>query len=144
MFDILTRRWPSFSLKMSSKETTGLDSDALNDYVKQVMSIPEQVLWFKRFMRTTCPMSSRMVGLNNDLEQLERVSFENLDEIMCPTMVIHGTVDTDVPFSNAEFSANAIPNARLYRIENVGHVIWLGEHVSKMNSDILEFVRESM
>ncbi|MHA2360004.1 MAG: alpha/beta fold hydrolase, partial [Candidatus Thorarchaeota archaeon] len=144
LFDILTRRWPSFSLKMSSKETSSLDSDALNDYVKQVMSIPEQVMWFKRFMRTTCPMSSRIVGLNNDLEQLERVSFENLNEVMCPTMVIHGTADTDVPFSNAEFSANTIPNARLYRIENVGHVIWLGEHVSKMDSDIIEFVRESM
>lgn len=144
MFDILTRRWPSFSLKMSSKESVGLDSSGLNDYVKQVMSIPEQVLWFKRFMRTTCPMSSRLAGLNNDLEQLERVSFENLNEITCPTMVIHGTVDTDVPFSNAEFSANTIPNARLYRIENAGHLIWLGKHVSKMDSDIIKFVRESM
>ena len=144
MFDILTRRWPSFSLKMSSKETVGLDSAALNDYVKQVMSIPEQVLWFKRFMRTACPMSSRMAGLNNDLEQLERVSFENLNEIMCPTLVVHGTVDTDVPFSNAEFSANSIPNARLYSIENIGHLVWLGEHVSKMNSDLLEYLGELM
>ncbi|MFQ5831536.1 MAG: alpha/beta fold hydrolase [Candidatus Thorarchaeota archaeon] len=144
IFDILTRRWPSLSLKMSSKETVGLDSDDLNDYVKQVLSISEQVLWFKRFIRTTCPMSSRMVGLNNDLEQLERVSFENLEEIMCPTLVVHGTVDTDVSFSNAEFSANSIPNAKLHRIENVGHIVWLGRHVSKMNSDLLEFLRESM
>ena len=144
IFDILTRRWPSMSLKMSFKESVGLDSDDLNDYVKQVMSIPEQVLWFKRFIRTTIPMSSRMAGLNNDLKQLERVSFENLDEIKCPTMVIHGDVDTDTVFSNAEFSANSIPNARLYKIENIGHVVWLGEHVSKMNSDLLEFLRESM
>ncbi|MGY5875404.1 MAG: alpha/beta hydrolase [Candidatus Thorarchaeota archaeon] len=144
IFDILTRRWPSFSLKMSSKETVGLDSAALNAYVKQVMSIPEQILWFKRFIRTTCPMSSRMAGMNNDLEQLESVSFENLDEIMCPTMVVHGTVDTDVKFSNAEFSANSIPNARLYRLENIGHLVWLGEHVSEMNSDLLEFLRKSM
>ncbi len=144
IFDILSRHWPSLSMKESFKETVGLDSDALNDYVKRVMSIPEQVLWFKRFIRSTCPMSSRMAGLNNDLEQLERVSFGNLNEIMCPTMVVHGTVDTDVSFSNAEFSANSIPNARLYKIENIGHVVWLGEHVSKMNSDLLEFLRESM
>ncbi|MGY5854254.1 MAG: alpha/beta hydrolase [Candidatus Thorarchaeota archaeon] len=144
IFDILTRRWPSFSLKMSFKESVGLDSDDLNDYVKQVMSIPEQVSWFKRFICTTCPMSSRMAGLNNDIEQLERVTFENLDEIMCPTMVVHGTADTDTSFSNAEFSANSIPNASLYRIENIGHLVWLGEHVSKMNSDLLEFLKESM
>ena len=144
IFDILTRRWPSMSLKVSFKETVGLDSHDVNNYVKQVMSIPEQVLWYKRFIRTTCPMSSRTAGLNNDLDQLESVSFGNLDEIMCPTMVVHGTVDTDVSFSNAEFSANSIPNARLYRLENVGHLVWLGEHVSKMNSDILEFLRKSM
>ena len=144
IFDILSRRWPSMTMKMSFKETVGLDSNELNDYVKQVMSIPEQVLWFKRFIRTTCPMSSRIAGLNNDLKQLESVSIGNLNEIICPTMVVHGTVDTDVSYSNAEFSANSIPNARLYSIENVGHVVWLGAHVSKMNSDLLEFLRKSM
>ena len=46
---------PGDLLKMSSKETVGLDSDALNDYVKQVMSIPEQVVWFKRFLVKMCP-----------------------------------------------------------------------------------------
>ncbi|MGY5881969.1 MAG: alpha/beta hydrolase, partial [Candidatus Thorarchaeota archaeon] len=65
-------------------------------------------------------------------------------EIKCPTMVIHGDADTDTAFSNAEFSANSIPNARLYSIENIGHLIWLGEHVSKMNSDLLDFLRESI
>ncbi|MGY5859815.1 MAG: alpha/beta hydrolase [Candidatus Thorarchaeota archaeon] len=144
IFDILSRRWPSMTMKMSFKETVGLDSNDMNEYVKQVMSIPEQVLWFKRFIRTTCPMSSRIVGLNNDLKQLENVSIENLNEITCPTMVVHGVVDKDVSFSNAEFSTTSIPNARLIRIEKVGHVVWLGEHVSKMNSDLLEFLRESM
>ncbi|MGD9395901.1 MAG: alpha/beta hydrolase [Candidatus Thorarchaeota archaeon] len=143
IFDILTRRWTSLSLKESFKGTVGLDSAELNDYVKQVMSMPEQVLWFKRFVRTTCPMSPRMDGLNNDLEQLEKVDFENLSDITCPTMVVHGTVDTDVSFSNAEFSTNSIPNSRLYKFDNVGHLVWLGEHVSKMNSDLLEFLRES-
>ncbi|MHA1949664.1 MAG: alpha/beta fold hydrolase [Candidatus Thorarchaeota archaeon] len=144
IFDILSRRWPSMTMKMSFKQTVGLDSNELNEYVKQVMSIPEQVLWFKRFVRTTCPMSLRVDGLNNDLEKLQSLTAENLNEITCPTMVIHGTVDTDVSYSNAEFSANSIPNARLYSIENVGHVVWLGKHVSKMNSDILEFLREPM
>jgi pimeloyl-ACP methyl ester carboxylesterase len=144
MADILTRRWLSLTLKEIFKETVGLDSIDLTDFVKQVMSDPEQVSWFKRSIRATCPMSPRMAGLNNDLEQLEKVSFENLDAIKCPTMVVHGTADTVVSFSNAEFSANSIPNAKLYRIENVGHIVWLGEHVSKMNSDLIEFLRESM
>lgn len=144
IFDILSRRRPSMSMKMAFKQTVGLDSNDLNDYVKQVMSIPEQVLWFKRFIRSTCPMSPRMNGLNNDIEKLESISLENVESIRCLTMVVHGTVDLDVSFSNAEFSANSIPNAKLYSVENVGHVVWLGEHVSQMNLDLVEFLRESM
>ncbi len=143
IYEILTRRWSSLSMKVAFGQTVGLDSDELNAYVKQVTAIPEQVTWYKRFVRTTCPMSPRMIGLNNDIEQLERVVFTSLEEIKCPTMIVHGTVDLDVSFSNAEFSANSIPNARLYRVEDVGHLVWLGEHVSQMNSDLIAFLRES-
>jgi len=141
-FDILTRFWTSKSLKISFNQTVKLEPKVLDKYVKQVMAIPEQVIWFKRFIRTTCPMSPRMTGLHNDIKLLQQVSFTNLEAIKCPTLVIHGTVDGDVSFSNAEFSASSIPNARLYKIENVGHIVWLGNHVTKMNSKIISFLRE--
>jgi len=144
IFDILTRRWPSFSLKTMFKEIVDLESEELNAYVKQVMSIPEQVTWLKRFLQTACPMSPRMVGLDNDLKQLERVSFTNLKDIRSPTLVIHGTADKDVSFANAEFSASSIPNARLIRLEGIGHLVWLGEHVSQMNSELVDFVKNSL
>ncbi len=142
IFDVLTRRWTTMSLKESFKETVTLESKERDDYVKQIMAIPEQVAWFKRFVRTTCPMSPRMIGLNNDLKLLQQVSFTDLGAITCPTLVIHGTVDGDVSFSNAEFAASSIPNAELYKIENVGHLVWLGEHVPKMNSELIRFLRE--
>jgi pimeloyl-ACP methyl ester carboxylesterase len=144
LYDILTRHWPSMSLKEMFRDNVGLDSKELDNYVDQIMAIPEQVDWYKRFIRSTCPMSSRMTGLNNDLKQLESVGFTNLQEIRCPTLVIHGKVDTDVSFSNAEYSVQNIPNAKLYEIENVGHVVWLGEHVSKMNADLVEFLKDTL
>lgn len=143
LFDVITRRWTTISLKESFKETVKLDSKERDDYVKQIMDIPEQVAWFKRFLRTTCPMTPRMIGFNNDLKLLQQVSFTSLEEIKCPTLVIHGTVDGDVSFSNAEFAASSIPNARLYKLENIGHIVWLGEHVSEMNSEIVRFAREN-
>jgi pimeloyl-ACP methyl ester carboxylesterase len=144
IFDILTRRWPAFSLKTMFKEIVDLPSEEINTYVEQVMSNPEQVSWIKRFLQTTCPMSPRMVGLDNDLKQLERVSFTNLMDIKSPTLVIHGTADKDVSFANAEFSASSIPNARLVKFEGIGHIAWLGEHVSQMNEELVDFVRKSM
>ena len=144
IFDILTRRWPAFSLKTMFKEIVDLPSEEINTYVEQVMSNPEQVSWVKRFLQTTCPMSPRMVGLDNDLKQLEKVSFTNLKDIRSPTLVIHGTADKDVSFANAEFSASSIPNAKLKRLEGIGHIAWLGEHVAQMNEELVGFVRDSM
>ncbi|MHA2213477.1 MAG: alpha/beta fold hydrolase, partial [Candidatus Thorarchaeota archaeon] len=141
VYDVLTRRWTTQSIKAAFKETVTLESKALDIYIEQIMAIPEQVDWYKRFVRTTCPMSPRMIGINNDLKQLEQVSFTNLEAIKCPTLVIHGTEDGDVSFSNAEFAASSIPNAELHKYENVGHVVWLGEHVSKMNSELIGFLR---
>ncbi|MHA2042771.1 MAG: alpha/beta fold hydrolase, partial [Candidatus Thorarchaeota archaeon] len=142
LYDVITRRWTSMALKEAFKETVNLESNERDEIVKQIMAIPEQVDWTKRFVRTTCPMTPRMIGFNNDLKLLEQVSFTSLEAINCPTLVIHGTVDGDVSYSNAEFAASSIPNARLYNLENIGHIAWLGEHVSEMNSEIIRFLRE--
>lgn len=143
LYDVITRRWTSMALKEAFKETVNLESNERDEIVKQIMSIPEQVDWVKRFVRTTCPMTPRMIGFNNDLKLLQQVSFTSLEAINCPTLVIHGTVDGDVSYSNAEFAASSIPDARLYSIENIGHIAWLGEHVSEMNSEIIGFLRDS-
>ncbi len=143
LFEILTRRWPARSLKEMFREIVSLDTHKRDRYVKQVVAIPEQVSWYKRCIRAHCPMSPRMIGLNNDLKQVESVTFGDLSDIRCPTIVIHGTADKDVPFTNAEYSTSLIPNTRLYRLENVGHLVWLGEHVSKMKSDLIGFLKES-
>lgn len=144
LYDIMTRYWTGMSLKQMFKENVTLESEELDEYVREVMSMPEQVSWYRRFIRTTCPMSLRNAGLKNDLEQLEEVSFNNLQAIECPTLLVHGTADGDVSYSNAEFAASSIPNARLYSLEDIGHVVWLGEHVPEMNLEILEFLRESV
>ncbi len=142
LYDVITRRWTSMALKEAFKETVNLESKERDEIVKQIMAIPEQVDWVKRFVRTTCPMTPRMIGYNNDLKLLQQFSFTSLEAINCPTLVIHGTVDGDVSYSNAEFAASSIPNARLYSIENIGHIAWLGEHVPEMNSEIIRFLKD--
>jgi pimeloyl-ACP methyl ester carboxylesterase len=144
LFDVLTRRWTSLSLKEMFKENVSLDSKKRNDYAESVLADPEQVDWYKRFIKTTSPLSPRKDGLENDLEQLSRVSMQGLERIQCPTLVIHGTADGDVPFSDGRYTADSIPKARMYSLEDVGHIVWLGEHVEKMDQDMLDFLRENL
>ncbi|HEX2211363.1 MAG TPA: alpha/beta fold hydrolase [Longimicrobium sp.] len=47
-----------------------------------------------------------------------------LSHVSVPTLVVHGTADA-VPFASSQAFANAIPGARLWVMENVGHFPWM-------------------
>ncbi len=51
-------------------------------------------------------------------------TLDRLPEISAPTLVIHGTDDEMLPYSNAVLIASLIPNARLETLEDVGHMFW--------------------
>jgi 3-oxoadipate enol-lactonase len=51
-------------------------------------------------------------------------TLSRLGEIQVPTLVIHGTVDEMLPYSNAVLIAARIPGARLVTLEEVGHMFW--------------------
>jgi pimeloyl-ACP methyl ester carboxylesterase len=51
-------------------------------------------------------------------------TFDRLQDIAAPTLVIHGTVDEMLPYSNAVMIASRIPNAELVTLEDVGHMFW--------------------
>ncbi|MGQ0602673.1 MAG: alpha/beta fold hydrolase [Anaerolineales bacterium] len=69
------------------------------------------------------PTHSRAAGLLNDLAEAERVlPVTGLESIALPTLVIHGTVDSIVPFENAKHVASRIPRATLLPIEGGGHL----------------------
>jgi len=51
-------------------------------------------------------------------------TLDRLQEISAPTLVIHGTVDEMLPYSNAVLIASKIPDAHLETLEGVGHMFW--------------------
>jgi pimeloyl-ACP methyl ester carboxylesterase len=51
-------------------------------------------------------------------------TLDRLQEISAPTLVIHGTVDEMLPYSNAVLIASKIPDAQLETLEGVGHMFW--------------------
>ncbi|MHA1906702.1 MAG: alpha/beta fold hydrolase [Candidatus Thorarchaeota archaeon] len=140
LYDVLTRYRLSYSLKRMFKENSTLDSDQIKKRVEYVTSQPHQVIWYKDFIRTACPLSIRKDGLENDMEILRHANFSNLEEISAKTLIIHGKVDKVLPFSHAEHAMSLIPNAKLVSFENVGHVIWMGDHFESMRREISEFL----
>lgn len=67
----------------------------------------------------------RRAGYEVDMALFEDVPDYPLEQISAPTLVIHGTDDTDVPFEQAQTAATRIPNARLVPVEGADHLtLW--------------------
>ncbi len=68
--------------------------------------------------------------------------YEELGQIKCPTLVIHGTDDPLVLFENAPKYAPMIPNVKTYFIEGMGHH-FPREHTPEMVEQILQLLNKT-
>jgi pimeloyl-ACP methyl ester carboxylesterase len=106
--------------------------------------MPRGILRSKGLLRegvqTFIPYGQRRAGSSNDLFQLARLPQYPLSEIRKPTLVIHGTADRVACLSNAEFAADAIPQAQLIRIAGAGHGVFFEQH-HWLAPKILEFLK---
>jgi pimeloyl-ACP methyl ester carboxylesterase len=68
-------------------------------------------------------MSKRLSGTENDIRQTRAKMAYPLDQISVPTLVVHGTNDSAVPYAQAQVLASRVPGAEMLTIEG-------GEHVS--------------
>jgi pimeloyl-ACP methyl ester carboxylesterase len=90
-----------------------------------------------RIIDSTAPISARWLGLMIDGNYLTTFVALPLASISVPTLALHGTSDTIIPFASSERTAAAIPGARLVPIENGSHFACvlvleeLGTEVSK-------------
>ncbi len=64
---------------------------------------------------------------------------DRLDSIRLPTLVMHGTDDRVVPFSNGTLLAEKLPNATFERIEGGAHCIFI-ENAEQVNAALLSFL----
>jgi pimeloyl-ACP methyl ester carboxylesterase len=64
----------------------------------------------------------RHEGVSNDWVQFGAISSLELEKISAPTLLVHGTADTDVPPAHSEYAAATIPNADLWTMPSGTHL----------------------
>ena len=84
-------------------------------------AIPELVT---RDVERTANVASSQI--NHFLIALGEPSRHRLGEIGVPTLVIHGENDPVFPIDHAEAMASEIPDARLVRLTDTGHLVLSG------------------
>ena len=91
-----------------------------------VMASPEK-LALLRVLVDGPPFGPLRAGFDNDMQQFAAIDQLPLDRVQCPTLVVHGTHDGDVPFDHAEHAARQIPGAELFTVERGFHLLALSD-----------------
>lgn len=79
-------------------------------------------------LRSMYPTSLRREGFLNDMEQFQHNSCSRLGEVNVPTIVIHGTADTVVPYQHGVRSAEMIPGAEFVSVQSGTHLCFISHH----------------
>jgi pimeloyl-ACP methyl ester carboxylesterase len=75
----------------------------------------------RRLLESAAPSTPRQAGVRNDDLQFAGYA-PTLAEVACPTLVVHGARDTQVPIAFAQRAAGAVSGARSMVLEDGGHL----------------------
>ncbi|MDG2048558.1 MAG: alpha/beta hydrolase [Myxococcota bacterium] len=107
---------------------------------ERILEKPEKVEAFIAMADSAFALQSqRIEGFLNDMSQFEDLEVTDLEAIRCPTRVVHGTADQNVPLAMGELVAGRVPNAEIVRIEGADHFMPVS-HAEEVMSAILGFL----
>ena len=139
---LLMRLAPRFAINQFVGIESTLAPEDRRRVVDAILSDPEKRGFLKRLLETGSPMSALKDGFQNDLERFRDLPPLPFGEVRCPTLVVHGTHDRDVPFAHGELSAREIPGARLLAVERGWHLLRLGDDPDGHTQAQIAFLRE--
>ena len=105
-----------------------------------ILKDPKKIEGVKGILWTVWPPSKRSPGLQNDISQFQTLSLPAA-KIKVPTLIIHGSEDTNVPVSQSKKLAELIPGSKLVILEGVDH-LGIFSKTEEIGKAITEFLEE--
>ena len=121
------KRFPRLAVRQLLQTESTLGAADRARVTADILAAPEKLDYLRGFVLNMPPLDLLRTGFHNDLRQFRAIGRLPLDRVRCPTLVVHGTHDRDVPFSHGETSAREIPGARLHRVEKGWHLLALSD-----------------
>ena len=140
---LLMQRLPRLAVSQLLKTESTLDGADRARVTADIVAAPEKLAYLRRLVNAS-PVDLLRTGFDNDLKQFRAIERLPLDRVRCPTLVVHGTHDGDVPFSHGETSAHEIPGAELHRVEKGWHLLALSDGAEDYARAELAFLREQL
>lgn len=141
LIGLITRRAPARLLRQTLAGTASLSSADVRAQTEFILSSPEQLAFFKRFMATVSPYTPRKAGTDNDTRQALHITSLPLEDVRCPVLVVHGTHDTDVPLFHGLDARERVVGADHVWIDRGTHFgFWLGPGAAAAQSSARRFI----
>ncbi len=107
----------------------------------QTMGDPAKQAHIVAMLNSIYPTSVRQAGFLNDMNQFQGQSGYPLEEIAVPTLVVHGTADIVVPYSQGVASAERIRDAEFISIKGGTHLCFIS-HQEEIKPKLVEFLHQ--
>ena len=137
----IARRNPAWLLQEMFQSTGYYDKQQIRAHIDFSLRSPEVLNFAHALVDAMNPYGPRKAGNDNDAVQLQQLTHVPLEQIQCPSLIIHGTHDADVKFYDGVYAHENIPGAERFWIEYESHLgFWLSPHAAKAQAVAREFL----
>ena len=136
----LARHSPKQVVKMLATEEGDLTKEQARTLVEHIWEDPAKREFVLALTATVS--GGRTKGFTNDRRQFPHIDDLGLAGITTPTLLVHGTVDSDVPPAHSEYAAATLPASELLRVTDGTHIsTWTDPTSEDIQHRIVEFLR---
>lgn len=126
LMTVIGRKRPAWLLRQILGSTAYFNKRQLRAHLDFALGSPEAVDFIRVFTSTLYPYKPRKPGTENDTALYSQLPDLPLEQVRCPTLVVHGTHDADVKFYHGVFAYERIAGSERVWIEEGDHLgFWL-------------------
>ena len=135
-------KWPSIFRRRLIASTVKEEGDLSR---REAKDLTEHIWSDERkrdfVLELSATLSGRKAGVENDRRRFPALELP-LASIAAPTLLVHGTADSDVGPDHSEHALASIPNAEILRVEKGTHIcVWTDPTADDVQARIVEHLR---
>lgn len=137
------KHFPSEVVKGFLQTESTLDKHELGERVKEILKDENKFALFDAMFKTmSARFEERKAGAENDIAMGSAIEKLPMDRINCPTLIIHGDADNDVPPRDAEYANESITDSELLWINDASHIgFWTAPDAYKVQHYTIDWLQ---
>jgi len=138
---MIAQKKPAWLLQQIFQGTAYYTKQQVQAHVDFALGSPQALAFLQAFVEAMYPYKPRQAGTDNDTVLLRQLTHFSLEQVRCPTLIVHGTHDADVMFHHGVYAHECIPGAERVWIEEGSHLgFWLSPHAAQAQDAARKFL----